>query len=385
MVAGAAILLLFGGISPGDAITAIDWNVIAYLFGVFSIAASLYDTGLSHLLGRRIAASGAPRLAFAAFLASAALCSAVLTNDAAAVIFTPIALMLAREKGMAPASLVLGLCAAVTAGSMASPVGNPQNILIAVRGGVESPVPTFALWLGPPALLSLAFVHIRFARHLAAPEFHGGQRFDGNLPPSLSDRRWPALLAVLLLVSMIMLDAASRIAGAEYGLPFGFASLVACMPVYLFGKRRLAVFKGADWPTLAFFVAMFVVTGALLRSGALQALLGSMQQRLAEPEVTALVSYLASQLFSNVPVVDLYLQLLPEKNTLGLMTLAGISTLAGNLFIISAASNVIVVQQSERLGFRPFTFWQFTAAVLPVAIFSVAVTYGWLMMLASFR
>ena len=44
------------------------------------------------------------------------------------------------------------------------------------------------------------------------------------------------------------------------------------------------------------------------------------------------------------------------------MMLAGISTLAGNLFIISAASNVIVVQQAEKFGQKPFTFWQFTFA-----------------------
>jgi Na+/H+ antiporter NhaD/arsenite permease-like protein len=60
-----------------------------------------------------------------------------------------------------------------------------------------------------------------------------------------------------------------------------------------------------------------------------------------------------------------------------LMMLGGISTLAGNLFIISAASNVIVVQQAERFGQKPFTFWQFTAAVLPITLVSVAVTYAW--------
>ncbi len=51
MVAGAVVLLLLGEISPQAAFKAIDWNVIAYLFGVFAIAAALYDSG--HLARHR--------------------------------------------------------------------------------------------------------------------------------------------------------------------------------------------------------------------------------------------------------------------------------------------------------------------------------------------
>jgi Na+/H+ antiporter NhaD/arsenite permease-like protein len=93
-----------------------------------------------------------------------------------------------------------------------------------------------------------------------------------------------------------------------------------------------------------------VVTGSLLQSGSLQVRLGGLQSRLVDPAVTAMVSFWASQLFSNVPVVDIYLKLLQQAEIPNLIMLAGMSTLAGNLFIISAASNVIVVQQAEKLG-----------------------------------
>ena len=97
----------------------------------------------------------------------------------------------------------------------------------------------------------------------------------------------------------------------------------------------------------------------------------------------ALVSFWASQIFSNVPVVEIYLNLVKDWEIPELMMLAGISTLAGNLFIISAASNVIVVQQAERFGKTPFTFWQFTFGVLPITIASVAITYAWIAWFAS--
>jgi Na+/H+ antiporter NhaD/arsenite permease-like protein len=378
MTAGAVVLLLLGEISPRDAVLAVDWNVIAYLLGVFVIASALYDTGISHAIGARLAAMRRPSLALAGAISITSLCAAVLTNDAAAIIGTPIALMLAEARRWPVAPLLIALCATVTVSSMASPVGNPQNILIATTGHIQHPIATFALWLAVPTLASLVFVFYWARRLIGRPPAHALHPLATLRPaPTAGARPWPAYLATALLVVLIGAEGMLRAFGMGLGLPFGVASVVACVPVLAFGQRRLEVLKDADWATLVFFVAMFVVTGSIMQSGSLQALLGSMQARLAEPPVTAVVSFWASQLFSNVPVVDIYLKLLPYSETGNLMMLAGLSTLAGNLFIISAASNVIVVQQAERFGQTPFTFWRFAFAVLPVTLVSVGLTYAW--------
>jgi len=383
MGAGAVILIALGEISPQNAFRAIDWNVVAYLFGVFSIGSALYDSGISHSIGERITRSAHPMRAFLVFILLTALCSIVLTNDAGAVIGTPIALMLARAMRWPPNAVLIALCATVTVGSMVSPVGNPQNILIATKGHFGNPIGTFFVWLIVPTVLSLAFVYFWTRRSILAG-IGADEPEVGDLPsPHDNPRLWPPYLATGLLVVLIGADSVLEGLGSPYSVPFGVASLIACAPVYLFSNRRFKTFKEADWPTLAFFVAMFIVTGSLLASGSLQALLGSLQSRLGEPTVTAVISFWASQLFSNVPVVEIYLKLLQTPEVPTLMMLAGISTLAGNLFIISAASNVIVVQQAEKFGHKPFTFWQFTAAVLPITIVSVALTYGWVMWLTT--
>lgn len=377
MVAGAAVLLVLGEISPRAALAAVDWNVIAYLFGVFSIGAALYDSGVSRAAGERLAAASSGDRAFLLFIVAMALCAALLTNDAAAVIGTPLALMLARARGWRPVVPLLALCAAVTVGSMATPVGNPQNILIATAGATPSPVPVFALWLGVPALLSLAFVYLWLRRHLAMPR-RDGETVTTPLPlPHDQPRTWPAWLAAALLAILVCADSIAGTFGAAGLLPLGAASLIACLPVYLFGNRRAETFREVDWATLAFFVAMFVVTASLLDSGSLQAMLGPLQDRLGEPGIIAAIAFWASQVVSNVPLVQIYLELLPERQVPGLMMLAGISTLAGNLFIISAASNVIVVQQAERLGQHPFHFWRFAWMMLPITIVSIALTWTW--------
>jgi len=381
MAAGALVLLLAGEIEPGAALAAIDWNVIAYLFGVFSIAAALYDSGISHALGRRLGRSGQSSRAFLLFLLAAAGGAAALTNDAAAVIGVPVALMLAGAFGWPPGVPLVALCAAVTVGSMATPIGNPQNILVATSGGVPRPLADFALWLAVPSLASLAFAWFWLARLLpaadapAAPERH-------VLPlPQDTPRTWPAYAAAFLLIALIGADGLQGALGQRAGLPYGAISLIACAPVYLFGRRRLRTLREVDWATLIFFAAMFVVTAALMRLGALQAMLAAFRGDLGDPATAAVVAFWGSQVVSNVPLVTLYLQLLPDAPLSTLMMLAGVATLAGNLLVISAASNVIVVQQAEKFGPTPFTFWRFAWMMLPVTVVSVALTYGWVSLL----
>lgn len=98
------------------------------------------------------------------------------------------------------------------------------------------------------------------------------------------------------------------------------------------------------------------------------------------PLVTAGISFVGSQVFSNVPLVDMYLKLLPSFEVDTLMMLTAVSTLAGNVFIISAASNVIVLQTAERFGGPEITFTRFTGDVLPIGIVSTLITIAWILL-----
>ena len=377
MLAGAVVLLILGQISPAGAFEAIDWNVIGYLFGVFSVASALYDSGLPHVLSERIAgsATGLAR-SLLLFMIVTGVISIVLTNDAAAVIGTPIALSIAMAFRIKPAIPLIALCVVVTVASMMSPVGNPQNILIVADGHFTNPIATFAYWLTVPTLISMAFAFawLLFCLQREKNATEGA----GELPDPTKRKTWPAYLSTVLLVILVVGDSLLQESHPQFSLPLGLVSIIACLPVYLFSPHRIDLLREVDWHTLIFFVAMFVVTGSVLQSGALQAMLGPWQARLDEPLVVTTVGFWASQLFSNVPVVEIYLNLMSGSNTPTLMLLAAMSTLAGNLFIISAASNVIIVQQAEKFGAEPFTFWQFTLLVIPVSVVSIAVSYAWI-------
>ncbi|KZK94608.1 MULTISPECIES: SLC13 family permease [unclassified Pseudovibrio] len=383
MLMGAIVLLVLGEIRPVAAFHAVDWQLIFYLFAVFSIASSLYDTGLSQEIADMLLKRANAGVVLLWFIVASAICAAVLTNDAAAVIGVPIAIILSRAFKWKLAVVLVTLCAAVTVGSMVSPVGNPQNILVVNAANFQNMLATFIVWALVPGVICLVAVFFRFHRLVKKNGSDESALVSEDVETQaeaveVSRRQWPAMVSVVLLVGIITGDSLGRTYFHLGPLPFGWVGLLSCLPIYVAGDERLRVFKEVDWATLIFFVAMFIVTGSLYQSSSLQYLLGSLQGELADLTITAVVSFWASQLFSNVPVVELYLKLLDGGSTGTFMMLSSISTVAGNLFIISAASNVIVVQQAEKFGAPPFTFWQFCWWMLPITVFCVVVSYGWI-------
>ena len=99
---------------------------------------------------------------------------------------------------------------------------------------------------------------------------------------------------------------------------------------------------------------------------------------LQAPSIVVFLSLVGSQVISNVPLVQLYLPLIEHHHITSYVCLAMGSTIASNIFIISAASNMIVVQIAEKKGVNTLTFWRFALVGIPLAIINVAVYLGWI-------
>jgi Na+/H+ antiporter NhaD/arsenite permease-like protein len=110
-------------------------------------------------------------------------------------------------------------------------------------------------------------------------------------------------------------------------------------------------------------------------SGFFQSVITNLHLSLVSTGMILAVSVVLSQFISNVPLVALYL---PMLNNLGattkeLMALAAGSTIAGNLSILGAASNVIIIQNAEKKAGETLTFWEFVKIGVPVTIINVFV------------
>jgi Na+/H+ antiporter NhaD/arsenite permease-like protein len=374
VLGGALVVLLTGIISPAAAWRAIDWEVIGFLAGVFVLGQALVASGLlyrasSRLLGRVGSAEGL----VLAVLAGSGLASALLMNDTLAVIGTPLMLILARAHRLPPTLLLLALAFGVTIGSVMSPIGNPQNLLIALHGGLDDPFLAFFGSLALPTALNLllAWAVLRFAYRKA---FHGRALL--HEVPVLADPHLARLAGAGLIAMAVVICAkiGLGLAGAAFQLPMWTVAAAACAPILLASPRRLEVVRDIDWHTLVFFAALFVLVRSVWDSGAVQAWLAADPAAYASTPALLAGSALLSQLVSNVPLVAL---LLPLVHAAGgqagaMLALAAGSTVAGNLTLVGAASNVIIVQAAERRGCH-LGFWRFLAVGAPLTALNLLV------------
>jgi Na+/H+ antiporter NhaD/arsenite permease-like protein len=382
MVAGAVVVLLAGSISPAEALGAINVDVMLFLFGMFVVGVALEESGylasFSYRLLRR--ARNVDQLVIA-ILFGAGFLSALLMNDTLAIVGTPLLIHIARKYEVSARLLLLSLAFGVTIGSVASPIGNPQNLLIAVGGGVPNPFVTFFRYLALPTAINLLLAY-GVLRLLCGGEF--GRQTLNHIQETVVDPDLALLSKLSLVVVMVLI--AFKIVSVSLGFPSPLGlteiALFSALPILLCSPRRLELVRKVDWRTLAFFASMFVLMESVWNSGHLQAAMnGSGFEATSIPVILA-TSAIASQLVSNVPFVALYLPLLStlDSSVEAMMALAAGSTIAGNLTIIGAASNVIIVQNGEKRG-TAITFTDFMKVGIPLTAANLLVYWIFLSLL----
>ena len=375
MLLGAVAVLVTGQIGLRAALGAINPDVMLFLFGVFVVGQALEESGylfhLSYLVFRRAgSADGLLLLILFGF----GIASAFLMNDTLAVIGTPLVLLMAKQHRMSPKVLLLALAFAVTIGSVMSPIGNPQNLLIAIHGRMPNPFVEFFRHLALPTVISLfaAFLILKYFYH---ESFHGKAlvhvRHDLRDKPLARLARLSLILIVLLVAVKVTL--VFTMPQADFRLTW--IALTAAAPILIFSPQRWRIVRHVDWRTLVFFAAMFVLMESVWMSGFFQSLLARGNLNPSSIGTIFFVSVLLSQVVSNVPLVALYLPMLQHAgaSSLELLALAAGATLAGNLFILGAASNVIIIQNAERRGGHSLGFVEFARVGIPLTLACVLV------------
>jgi Na+/H+ antiporter NhaD/arsenite permease-like protein len=369
---GLVVLLGAGAIKVEDIGRAVDAPTLLLLFALMIISAQFGAAGFYDWCSARItAANGSPRMLLAITVMVAGALSAVLANDIVVFAMTPLLCRGLLARNLDPRPFLIALACASNAGSAATVIGNPQNILIGQSGGLN--FWHFLLVCGPPALLSLgiviAVIWVQWRGELRATPAPSR-----TLVPRLDIYQTDkGLLAVLMLVLLFTTN-----------LPREIGALVIAGLLLL--SRRLssrAMVGAVDWHLLLLFACLFTITAAFASTGhtesafAWLAANGLLPDRLS---ILAPLTLVASNTIGNVPAVILLLTAWPNPSPQALYGLSLLSTLAGNLLIVGSLANIIVAERAASIGIR-LRFLDHARSGVPITLLSMGVACLWLWLL----
>jgi Na+/H+ antiporter NhaD/arsenite permease-like protein len=367
MLAGAFIVLITGQISPEAALLSIDTEVMLFLFGMFVVGQALERSGyLSFVTSRLFSGAKTGDHVIIIILFGFGFFSAFLMNDTIAIIGTPIVLYLSEKFHFSPKAALLALCFAVTTGSVFSPLGNPQNFLVATYAGFSEPFLVFFIYLVIPALgaLAAAYILLRCVYGKELLEKGSIEQIRTPIDPSLALLSKISLLIIVILITLRVFAGTGII---PFNIPLSWIALIAMVPLLLFSPERKEIIRHIDWCTLVFFAAMFVLMQSVFDSGFFEPAFNL--PFLTTVPVLFTVSLIISQFISNVPFVALFQPVIVNSalSVPQVLALSAGSTLAGNLTLLGAASNIIVIQNAEKKGVT-LSFMDFMKIGAPLTI-----------------
>ena len=327
----------------------VDWQTVATLAGLLMLTKALELSGCLMWLAHRIVHHVHSERGLAMLLVVfAAVLSMWLTNDVALFVVVPLMVSLRALTPLPFRRLVIAVALAVNAGSVATPLGNPQNLFLWQLSGVS--FGRFVVTLGPLAIALMALLLV-----LTACAFRAKPLDLSGDATALPVQRMHALIAAVLFAAFVLL------ADAHHPLP----GLVG-VAIVLLAVKRDAVLK-IDWLLLLIFVLMFVVLRTAAALPVVHDTIANAQ--LDSPLRVYAAGALLSQVISNVPAAILLSEFTHDWRALAF----GVSV-GGFGFAIGSLANLIAV----RLAKEPRMWLPFHLVSIPFALASAAVG-AWLL------
>jgi Na+/H+ antiporter NhaD/arsenite permease-like protein len=358
---GAVACVATGALAPPDALAAIDEGTLLLLFGVMGMGAFLAVDGFFEQSERRLVrVARTPARLLALVVWCSGILSALITNDAVCVLAAPLVVRLIRVHRLPPLPFLLALATSANTGSVATLVGNPQNMLCGVLGDLSYREHLFLM--APVAAIGLVINHALLAWWFREDLLRASLvAAEASAPTS----RRASLTLAFIAGSAVVFALGGHLAWTAAG---GFVALML-----LHRRDTKTLWSHIDWSILLFFAGLFVVVEGFTRSGVPAAvfdrfplaaggegLLGSL--RLSG------IFLVGANIVSNVPfilVVADQMSRLPDPRVAWEL-LAMASTFAGNLTLLGSVANIIVAEAAREIG--GIGFWQYLRVGLPLAV-----------------
>jgi Na+/H+ antiporter NhaD/arsenite permease-like protein len=389
MLIGAALMIVFQIIPIESAVKSIQLDVIAFLFGMFSIVSALDKSGVLRLVAMKMLSKAkTPNSLLMIYVVGMGLLSAFLVNDIIALMAIPLVAYISKQIGIKPVVLLIALAFGITVGSTMTPIGNPQNLLIALQSGISLPFTTFLEFLSIPTVINLFLTYyilkIYFKKDLLQLSSYQSNTILQNVV--IENPRLAKISIIILLVTIAGFFISEVLHFLHiFDISISVIALIGAAVLYTVSSQRREILKSVNYSVMIFFAAMFVVTYALWSSGAVSLFMKYLpipnpNDVFQSSTVISAYSVTLGQILSNVPFVALYNHVMIDNGFTGIhvvqwMMLAAASTIAGNLTILGAASSIIIIQAAESKGIKAFTFLEFFKIGAVVTVVNLAVYY----------
>ncbi|MFI6538694.1 ArsB/NhaD family transporter [Nonomuraea sp. NPDC050547] len=394
---GAGLMLLIHASDAGAAFfserTGVDWNVIFLLLGMMVIVGVLKQTGVFEYLAIWAAkrARGRPYRLMVLLVVITACASALLDNVTTVLLIAPVTFLVCQRMALPVVPYLIAEAMASNIGGAATLIGDPPNIIIASRGGLS--FNDFLVHMAPMVtVLMVVFAglcRILFRKVFVYDPKRAAEIMGLNEREAIADRAllWQSLAVLGLVIAAFVLHPVLHYEPSVVAV-LGAGLLVAATKV----TTEQAIAE-VEWPTLVFFMGLFVMVGALVETGVIgqvsrmavdatagQLGLATMVLLWASAALSAIVDnipYVATM----SPIVADLVQASGGNDSAQVLwwALAFGADLGGNATAVGAAANVVVIGIAARNG-TPISFWQFTKYGLIVALVTVALVtpYLWL-------
>ncbi len=370
---GVGLLLVSGQIRFKDIAASLDFDTLVLLFAMMVINANLKLAGFFDLAGRSImTAARTPRILLALVILLGGVLSALFLNDTICLMFTPLLIETTLQLKRNPIPYLIGLACASNVGSAATITGNPQNMIIGVASGIS--FTDFFLALAPISLAGLVVVWVVIVL------FYRQEFSKDNPLISLTQTEEKPNHSRFQMIRVLTVTAGMLVA-LLIGVPTATAALIAaCLLLISRVNTPEVVFSEVNWSLLVFFAGMFVVSSSLELNGITTRLfeLVDVSKNVNVLSLTASTTFL-SNLVSNVPAVLLLKPVIVRlaDPRAGWLTLAAVSTLAGNLTLLGSVANLIVAEiaQAWRIELR---FGEYTRAGIIITLVTLVMAAGWI-------
>jgi Na+/H+ antiporter NhaD/arsenite permease-like protein len=394
---GVAAMAVVGVIDTQTAFyspdSGIDWNVLFLLFGMMIIVGVLKQTGLFDYLAVWAAqrSGGRPFRLMVLLIVVTAGASALLDNVTTVLLVAPVTLTICRRLDLRPVPYLIVLAFASNIGGTATLIGDPPNIIIASRAGLS--FNDFLIHLAPIVVVILVvFIGLcwmLFRRQFQYSGAHAEAVMELRPGDAIPDRRLLArCLAVLVLVTV-----GFSLHSVLHVQPSLIALLGAGAMVLVSRTTPAQFLEEVEWPTLVFFMGLFVLVGGLVETGVIdrlgQAAIDATGDRFFLAATGLLFgSAVLGAFVDNIPytatmapIVEDLVDAAPsadEGEALWWAFALG-ADLGGNTTAVAAGANVVILGIAAR-HLHPISFWEFTKYGLVVTAVTLVIAwpYVWL-------